>query len=96
MALPTTTIKCIDHPPLLAMLLGQEKFVLPAVYSIAICIGLAPDPVKFPSTTIGVLIVSLWLPYCAGVRLSPASLFQIRVWDLEDRVCQALLLLDFN
>jgi hypothetical protein len=59
MALSTATIKCIDHFPLLVMLLDQEKFILPAAFSIPICISLAPEPVKFPSITIGVLIASL-------------------------------------
>lgn len=59
MALSTATIKFIDHFPLLIMLLDQEKFVLPAAFTIPICIGLGPEPVKLSSITIGVPIASL-------------------------------------
>jgi hypothetical protein len=97
MAPSTAGIKCIDHSPLLVMLLAQEKFVLPAVFSIPICIGLARELVKFPSITIGVLIVSVWPSYCARTFdcLLPLS-FKFIFGISRIGYVQALLPLDFN
>jgi hypothetical protein len=79
------------------MLLDQKKFVLPAAFTIPICIGLALEPVKFPSITIWVLVVSLWPSYCARtfsclLPLSFGFIFGIS----RIGYVQALLPLDFN
>ena len=74
------------------MLLDQKKIVLSPVFSIPIRSGFSQSLLS----SLVVSIVNLWPPLCEDFRPSPAPLFQIHFWDLENRVCQALLLLNFS